>query len=57
MDLRIKDKVALVIGGSTGIGLSIASQLLEEGCTTIINGRSKENLKIASEKIKFDLND
>ena len=55
MDLCIKGNVALVIGGSTGIGLSIASLLLEEGCTTIINSRSKENLEIASEKIKFDL--
>ena len=32
MDFGIRDKVALVVGGSKGIGRSVSSLLAAEGC-------------------------
>src|ERR1043165_3742667 len=46
-----KDKVALVTGGGSGIGFSIAKQLLELGATVIISSRKEERLKTAVEKL------
>lgn len=36
MDLKIKDRVALVIGGSRGIGRGVAEALAREGCRIIL---------------------
>lgn len=52
MDFRIKDKVALVTGSTTGIGFSIAKSLANEGVHVYINGRSKEKVAAAIEKMK-----
>ena len=35
---KLKDKVALVTGSSTGIGKAIAFGLLEQGCRVALNG-------------------
>lgn len=37
-------KVALIAGGTGGIGLAIAKSLLESGCKVIITGTSLEKL-------------
>lgn len=42
-----KDKVALVTGGGTGIGLEITKQLLDCGATVYIAGRKQEKLEKA----------
>lgn len=42
MDLKIKNKVALVTGGATGIGRSIAIKLAKEGSIVIITSRNKK---------------
>jgi len=47
MDLGIKDKIALVTGGASGIGKAIALELALEGATVIITSRSDEKLKDA----------
>lgn len=41
----LKNKVALVTGGSSGIGLAIARKCLAEGASVIITGRNKEKLE------------
>ncbi|HTF69325.1 MAG TPA: SDR family oxidoreductase [Edaphobacter sp.] len=44
MDLQLKDKTAIVTGGSAGIGLAITKALAAEGVTVTVPGRSKEKL-------------
>jgi NAD(P)-dependent dehydrogenase (short-subunit alcohol dehydrogenase family) len=47
MDLELKDKIALVTGGSSGLGLAIARRLGAEGCTVAICGRDQVKLRVA----------
>ena len=51
MDLGLKDKVALITGGSSGIGLAIAAKLAAEGCKVAIAGRQKAKLDAATVEI------
>lgn len=44
---RFADKTAIVIGGNSGIGLAIASQLVLEGAHTVITGRDAATLESA----------
>ncbi len=57
-----KPKVALVTGGSSGIGFGIARRFLAEGYSTIITGRNENKLQASSQElgagcfpIRFDL--
>ena len=54
MELGLKGKVALVTGGSKGIGLAIAQQLLMEGVQVCIMSRSNVNLNAARERLIAD---
>ncbi|MFL3028355.1 MAG: SDR family NAD(P)-dependent oxidoreductase [Candidatus Neomarinimicrobiota bacterium] len=47
MDLRLKDKKALITGSTAGIGYGIARELLKEGAHVIINGRTEERINSA----------
>ncbi|MFM9975589.1 MAG: SDR family NAD(P)-dependent oxidoreductase [Beijerinckiaceae bacterium] len=49
--MRFKDKVAVVTGGGTGIGLAVATALHREGAKVVINGRRKDLLLAASRAI------
>ena len=44
MDLHLGNKLALVTGSTQGIGKEVASRLLREGATVIINGRSQDRI-------------
>ncbi len=52
MDLKIKNKIALITGSTQGIGLATAMKLCEEGAKVVINGKNKEKLEKAILKIK-----
>ena len=45
MDLGLKDKTALVTGGSRGLGRQIALSLAREGCNVAVCARGKESLE------------
>ncbi len=47
-----KDKVVLITGGGSGIGLSIAKRFVEQDAKVIITGRSEEKLKKAIKDMK-----
>ena len=57
MDLRIKNKKALVLGGSKGIGLAIAKALAAEGAQVTIVSRKPEQAQLgpAFQTIAADL--
>lgn len=50
----LRDEVALVTGGSRGLGYLLARQLLEEGCRVVICGRDAATLERAVERLKRD---
>ncbi|MVN90667.1 SDR family oxidoreductase [Mucilaginibacter aquatilis] len=52
MDLKLKDKVALVLASSKGLGKAIAKTLAAEGCRIIIASRSMDELKAAAREIE-----
>jgi 3-oxoacyl-[acyl-carrier protein] reductase len=52
MDLGLKDKVAVVTGGSRGIGKGIAMGLAQEGCRLAICARNEDELNKAIEELK-----
>lgn len=48
MDLLLRDKKAIVTGGSRGMGKMIARQLAREGCDVAIGARSEGPLRAAA---------
>ena len=44
MELGLSDKVCVVTGSTSGIGLEVARQLREEGATVVTSGRGKEGI-------------
>ena len=54
MDLGLKNKVAIVTGGTLGIGLATAKVLAREGAQVVVCGRSQEKLDTAIAAAKED---
>lgn len=52
MDMWLKGKVALVTGGSRGIGLASALALVAEGCRVVIAARGQEGLVAAAKTLR-----
>jgi NAD(P)-dependent dehydrogenase (short-subunit alcohol dehydrogenase family) len=50
--MMLKNKVALITGGSSGIGMAIAERFLKEGAKIAIGGRSKERCDTAQKQLK-----
>ena len=48
MDLKLKDKRALVTGASRGLGFAAARGLALEGCCLAINSRNEDKLNLAA---------
>lgn len=49
--MRLKDRVALITGGNSGIGLATARIFIAEGARVAIIGRDEEKLRQAAEKL------
>jgi NAD(P)-dependent dehydrogenase (short-subunit alcohol dehydrogenase family) len=54
MDLQLTDKVAVVTGGSVGIGLAIARGLAAEGAHLVLCARDTDRLAAVTSQIKTD---
>lgn len=52
MDLGIAGKVALITGGSRGLGLACAERLGQEGCRVVIAARDRERLQRIVDKLR-----
>ena len=52
MNLGLKNRRALVMGGTKGLGRSIADALAEEGATITISGRDQSRLDEATAALK-----
>ena len=51
MDLGLKSKVAVITGGSIGIGLAVAKGFAAEGADVVITARNSERLETARQEI------
>jgi 3-oxoacyl-[acyl-carrier protein] reductase len=54
MDLGLTDRACIVTGGSRGIGLEVARQLLAEDARVLLVGRNEEALRAAAESTGGD---
>jgi 3-oxoacyl-[acyl-carrier protein] reductase len=52
MDLQLTDKIAIVTGGSRGLGFASARALVDEGCHVVICARGAERLEQAADELR-----
>ena len=50
--MRFQDKVAIVTGGASGIGLAIAKRLASEGARLVLVGRNEKQLADGAEQVR-----
>ncbi len=51
MDMQLKDKVAVITGGSSGIGEAVANALAREGVQLVLCARDKERVEKTARRI------
>jgi NAD(P)-dependent dehydrogenase (short-subunit alcohol dehydrogenase family) len=49
--MRLKDKSLIIIGGTTGLGLSAARAFVQEGARVVVVGRKAESIEAARKKL------
>jgi 3-oxoacyl-[acyl-carrier protein] reductase len=50
-EMKLKDKVAVITGGSRGLGKAIAQKFLEEGAVVVITATKEEKLRQTTEEL------
>ena len=55
--MKFEDKVVLITGSGTGIGMTVAKKFIENGASVIILGRRKEPLENTSEMLTKIINE
>jgi len=55
--LQFQDKIALITGSGTGIGMTVAKKFVENGASVIILGRRKEPLESTSKMLQEIINE
>ena len=55
--LQFQDKIALITGSGTGIGMTVAKKFVENGANVIILGRRKEPLESTSKMLQDIINE
>ena len=55
--MKFEDKVVLITGSGTGIGMTVAKKFIENGASVIILGRRKEPLESTSEMLTKIINE
>ena len=48
---QLRGKVVLISGGSRGLGIALAQELLDEGCEVAITSRSEQELEAAKQQL------
>jgi 3-oxoacyl-[acyl-carrier protein] reductase len=54
VDYGIKDRSALIVGGSKGMGFEVAKNLAAEGCRVAVLARTKKDVDAAVEALRAD---
>ena len=57
MTSRFENKVVVVTGGTSGIGLATAKAFAAEGASVFITGRRQDALDVALKQIRFTARD